>query len=817
MRPLIARFAGLWLLLALLASPAARGAPLAVDARCTQESVASIVHASGWVRYLDGRVVLKEQRPVCWVRIDGAFDARRQLVFSGSWVDVILYDEQGRMLAQFQRGGGSINSIGSSEHIVMPVAPGSVARYARLSLVPGWGMPAGVVVETAELAELMARTGRIDNINLVVIAVLLTSALFLSIFALVLRFANYALLAAFLFLSACTRLLVNGQIFVLADNGPWVWPAWAAIWPLVNCVLALTCAAIGNFHKHSPRLNRAAIVVALLFLPLCLAWPGYSEQADQLNALLNVPMYVVLLAASAIGARRGDAACAMLLIGNILGAAVSLPGLVERLFGAQWKIDPASPLVSFLAVAADLAMALLMCVALARRQLELQRRAKVFEREAVALASHDGLTGLLNRDSIARHGDALSAAGMRYCVVVLNVDRFKPINEALGGVIADQLLQAVGARLQAIDGAVAARLHADQFCLIWPHAMGIDALRARVNADCARPVEVNGQMVDLPLSAGVADNPQPPLPMAQLLRNAELALDAARARQLPWMPYSAALERAARADLGLLSELDRAVGQGELRMFLQPKVRLADGAVPSAEALVRWQHGVRGMVAPSEFVPFAIKTGRIAALTDWMLEQAMALASSQRRAGTPLQISVNMSARDLARPGLAGQLAAMAQRHGALADDIRLEVTESEAMDDPSRALEAMRAICAAGFSMSIDDFGTGYSSLVYLQQMPVVELKIDRAFISHVAIDSAAAVLLRSTIELGLRLGLSVVAEGPETAAEWAMVTTLGCDFAQGWHAAAAMDVASFLAWRARHAPFVSPAPALAALAPAV
>ncbi len=418
-------------------------------------------------------------------------------------------------------------------------------------------------------------------------------------------------------------------------------------------------------------------------------------------------------------------------------------------------------------------------------------------------ASRDALTGLLNRDGLLRYGAELDARARPYVVIVLNVDRFRAINETLGGPIADQLLRAVGARLEAIQGGVAARLHADQFCLVWHGTDGLDGLRERIRLDSAQALLIDGQGVDLPLSAGVAMVRGGAATMADLLRNAEIALDVARARHVPWLEYHPALERGRRADIGLLSELDRAVSRHELRMFLQPKIRLADGAVVSAEALVRWEHPERGLVPPVEFVPFAVKTGRIAALSDWMLAEAMALAARLRADGAPLQIAVNMSARDLTRPGLAARLCALAREQGALASDIRLEVTESEAMHDPAGALAAMHALCAAGFSLSIDDFGTGYSSLVYLQKMPVVELKIDRAFVSGVTLDSDAAVLLRSTIELGHRLGLSVVAEGPETAQEWDMVTQLGCDFAQGWHAAAAMDVDTFLHWRQQHAPF--------------
>jgi EAL domain-containing protein (putative c-di-GMP-specific phosphodiesterase class I) len=267
--------------------------------------------------------------------------------------------------------------------------------------------------------------------------------------------------------------------------------------------------------------------------------------------------------------------------------------------------------------------------------------------------------------------------------------------------------------------------------------------------------------------------------------------------------YRAEQENDLRADLGLLSEIHRAIEEGELRMHLQPKVHLPDGAVTSAEALVRWQHPVRGNVAPGEFIPFAEQTGRIHLITQWMLGEAMRLTTRLRAEGTPLQISVNISTADLAKVGFVEGVEALCKQCDALPEDIRLEVTESGAMQDPAAALLIMFRLRRDGFSLSIDDFGTGYSSLAYLQKMPVEELKIDRSFIKDVVAGTDAAVLLQSTVELGHRLGLSVVAEGAETAAEWDLLVDLGCDYVQGYYAAKPMPVDDFLNWRRKSVPF--------------
>jgi len=263
------------------------------------------------------------------------------------------------------------------------------------------------------------------------------------------------------------------------------------------------------------------------------------------------------------------------------------------------------------------------------------------------------------------------------------------------------------------------------------------------------------------------------------------------------------------ADLGLLSQLKRAVTHNELRMFLQPKIRLSDGTLSGAEALVRWQHPERGMVPPSEFVPFAEKTGRITELTHWMLGQALEATVQWRAAGQPLKISVNLSTHDMSDPLFSASVRALAERLGADPADLCLEITESAAMRDAQTALAVMHELRGAGFSLSIDDFGTGYSSLSYLQKMPVSELKVDRAFVREVQRSPDAQSLLESIIAMGHRLGLVVVAEGAETAQEWAMLQALHCDQAQGWFAARPMPAAQLAAWVAAHIPFVPPRPA--------
>jgi diguanylate cyclase (GGDEF)-like protein len=572
------------------------------------------------------------------------------------------------------------------------------------------------------------------------------------------------------------------------------------MYPLINAVWMLSYARIADFAQFAPRTNRLAQLAAVFFILEIPLWliPGTLGQTINF-ALIIFAAYPLLFTGCWIAWRRGNSAAGILLLSNIMLFTFWGPYQLNELWPTPLfaSLIGSGSLSSVLGVTSDLALPLLFCIALAARTLNLKQA-------ALRLMSYDALTGLPNREMIRRAGEELLKRGQSFAVLVLNIDRFRAINGALGPEIGDQLLVVAGNRLAAIEGAKVGRLHADQFCLLWTDISRLKALRERIENDFLHPIDEHGQMVDLALSIGMVRVANAEFSMAQLLRRAEIALEAGRAQHEHWMEYSVDFEAGRRADLGLLSELSRAIEEGELRMFLQPKVRLEDGCVVSAEALVRWQHPVRGLVGPFEFVPFAEQTGRICLITQWMFVSAMKLCAQMRAAGTPLQISVNVSALDLNQNGFVANLQKLSQELAALPGDIRLEVTESAAMHDPTAALEIMHTLKNAGFSLSIDDFGTGYSSLSYLQKMPVAELKIDRSFVRDVVAESDAAVLLESTVEMAHRLGLSVVAEGAETALEWALLVQLKCDYVQGYFAAKPMPVDDFLRWRANHSPFI-------------
>ncbi|MCX9155044.1 EAL domain-containing protein [Niveibacterium sp. 24ML] len=428
------------------------------------------------------------------------------------------------------------------------------------------------------------------------------------------------------------------------------------------------------------------------------------------------------------------------------------------------------------------------------------------EAEIRELAAKDVLTGLLNRTELERQAHELLQGGQPALVLIIDIDRFKAINNVLGFRIGDQVICEVADRLRMLfrDGDAVARLAADEFALIahGPLCEDIASIKARVEQAFATPFELAGSALDVAVSLGASRFPDHGNDVQTLIRNAEMALKCAKRQHSGLLVFEPAMDQSRVVHLSMLSELRRAVERDELRLYLQPKISLRTGRVESAEALVRWQHPERGFIPPGDFIPFAEQTGRIGMLTRWMLRQAMLLATEQAAAGTPLQISVNVSTFDIQDDGFPAALDTLLGETGGSASQIRLEITESGVMDDPERALSVLAALRERGFTLSIDDFGTGYSSLAYLRRMPVSELKIDRSFVRGVHRESDGVRLLRSTIELGHNLDLSVVAEGVETIDEWQTLAALGCDYAQGFYASKPLPIKDFLAWRVANAP---------------
>ncbi|MEU9276232.1 bifunctional diguanylate cyclase/phosphodiesterase [Streptomyces sp. NPDC048342] len=420
----------------------------------------------------------------------------------------------------------------------------------------------------------------------------------------------------------------------------------------------------------------------------------------------------------------------------------------------------------------------------------------------------DPLTGLPNRQwLLERIWTALDDAeriGARSALMLIDLDRFRSVNDTLGHLAGDRLLLQIADRLRAAlpRGAEAARLGGDEFAVLLPVADSTTSAtrvaRGLVTA-LSSPLDLDGLTLVLEASAGVAVFPDHALDAEGMLRRADVAMYQAKRDRTGVEVYESKRDSNTPDRLGLLGDLRRALDAHEVQLHYQPKVRF-DGQVAGLEALVRWVHPERGKVPPDEFIAIAESSGLMPHLTEYVLETALGQVAEWRAQGLRVPVAVNVSPRDVHTPGFAGLVAARLARHGVPAGALQLEITEHVLLEDPQRAADTLAGLNGHGVKMSLDDFGTGYSSLVHLRRLPVSELKIDRSFVARLAVDNEDAEIVRCTVDLAHSLGLLVVAEGVEDDETWERLRDLGCDAVQGWLVAAAMPPEETTAWlRAR------------------
>ncbi|MFI8951849.1 putative bifunctional diguanylate cyclase/phosphodiesterase [Streptomyces sp. NPDC053750] len=416
----------------------------------------------------------------------------------------------------------------------------------------------------------------------------------------------------------------------------------------------------------------------------------------------------------------------------------------------------------------------------------------------------DPLTGLPNRQwLLERTWTALDDAeriGARAALMLIDLDRFRSVNDTLGHLAGDRLLLQTADRLRAAlpRGAEAARLGGDEFAVLLPVADSTTSatrLARQLVAALGSPLDLDGLTLVLEASAGVAVFPDHALDAEGLLRRADVAMYQAKRDRTGVEVYESKRDSNTPDRLGLLGDLRRALDAREVQLHYQPKVRF-DGQVAGLEALVRWVHPERGKVPPDEFIAIAESSGLMPHLTEYVLETALGQVARWRSQGLFVPVAVNVSPRDVHTPGFAGAVAARLARHGVPAGALQLEITEHVLLEDPQRAADTLNALTGHGVKMSLDDFGTGYSSLVHLRKLPVSELKIDRSFVARLAIDTEDAEIVRCTVDLAHSLGLLVVAEGVEDDETWERLRDLGCDAVQGWLVAAAMPPEETTAW---------------------
>jgi diguanylate cyclase (GGDEF)-like protein len=430
------------------------------------------------------------------------------------------------------------------------------------------------------------------------------------------------------------------------------------------------------------------------------------------------------------------------------------------------------------------------------------------EKSIRKLAYYDELTQLPNRASfilqLSKTLQAAEKSQSQLTILVLNLDRFKQINNILGHDAGDEMLRMVAARILASTmnpNDFVARIGGDQFALLLPETspeQGLSFTTVLLKA-LESPILINQQSVDLNASIGIASYPDHAQSEAQLLTRAEMAMYRGKAISSGAAIFDKSYDLNNTTNLSLASELKVALAENQLQMYVQPKIDFASAKVSSLEALVRWKHPEKGYIFPDQFIPFAEQTGFIQQISLWMLNEAARNISLWQQQAVQIPIAINISTRDLIDQDLPNKIEAIFKSHHLDCNAIVLEITESSIMDDPVRALATLDKLAAMDIALSIDDFGTGYSSLTYLKRLPVSELKIDQSFIFKMAQDDSDKKIVQSTIDLGHNLGLKVVAEGVEDLLAWGLLRAMGCDFGQGYYMARPMPANDFIAWLAQ------------------
>ena len=426
------------------------------------------------------------------------------------------------------------------------------------------------------------------------------------------------------------------------------------------------------------------------------------------------------------------------------------------------------------------------------------------EEKILRLAYRDTLTNLPNR---ALFNDRLEMAiktaarnKTQVSILMMDLDRFKYVNDALGHPVGDMVLREVGARFQALlrSTDTVARLGGDEFAIILPDA-GIEPAReiaTTILRAFEKPIILDGQPLDVGSSIGIASFPEHAADSTELMCHADVAMYVAKRGDRGYAVYSSEFYQPRKDYLRLLGDLRAAIERDELVLFYQPKINLRTGKTTHVEALIRWVHPERGFVPPVDFIPFAEQTGFIRSITLWVIRKAIRQSKCWADQGLDIVISLNISSRDLVNAELPNLIKNELVVNGVQARKIAIEVTESGFMEDPDQALNILRRLDELGVQLSIDDYGTGYSSLSYIKKLPVQELKIDQSFVRNMVKDANDSIIVKSTIELGHNMGLKVVAEGVEDVESLNMLKKLGCDHAQGFYMSKPLSVTDLETW---------------------
>ncbi len=420
-------------------------------------------------------------------------------------------------------------------------------------------------------------------------------------------------------------------------------------------------------------------------------------------------------------------------------------------------------------------------------------------------ALHDGLTELPNRallsDRLQQATRAARREGHTLALMIMDLDHFKEINDTLGHQYGDLLLQQVAQRMREAlrESDTVARLGGDEFAVLLPnlqHQEQAAAAAAKIAEAIAAPFVLEGQQFHVGISIGIALFPRHGEDHVKLMRYADVAMYVAKRTQRGFAFYDPSQDSHSVGRLAMIGELRQALERGELAVAYQPTADLASRKVVGVEALVRWHHPEKGVIMPEQFIPLAEQTGLIQPLTLFVLEEALAQLKRWQEQGQRLRLSVNLSPRNLHGGEIVEQIEGAMARWRIAPRDLQLEITESAIMEDPMRAMNILGALNEMGIMLSIDDFGTGYSSLMYLKQLPVNQIKIDKSFVADMREKNEDQVIVRSTIDLAHNMGHQVIAEGVDNEPTLDMLSAMGCDLVQGFFISEPLDADRFDAW---------------------
>ncbi|MCR3744948.1 diguanylate cyclase (GGDEF) domain-containing protein [Actinomadura glauciflava] len=588
----------------------------------------------------------------------------------------------------------------------------------------------------------------------------------------------------------------------------------------LQAAAVITCGIFRGRSPHRIAFNVAQYTLSLAAAQLVLALSGDLATPSRLWVPHGSDLPAIALAGAVYFACND----------TLVGAAVALHARVSLVKALRW--DLAYQVLVHLAL---LGLAPLMVIAMDRSAVFVPLIVLPFiavylnasvsvRREHQAL--HDGPTGLPNRKLlIVRTEEALAeargadrrlprAAGLgarrrkaadppdqRAGLFLLDLDRFKEVNDTLGHPTGDRLLQLVAHRLthSVRPGDLVARLGGDEFAVLLPTVRDEAAARevaARLRAALSEPVRLDGMSFDLEASVGIALFPDHAPDFELLLQRADVAMYNAKEARTGVETYSPGKDRNSPARLSMLGDLRRALDRSELELFYQPKISLRDGHLVGMEALLRWRHPDQGLLEPEAFLSVAEQTYLMRSITHYVVQAALAQTAAWWRADMPVQVAVNASGRDLLDTGLTEVIEEGLLARGLPAAALQLEITERILMNEPAYASDTVSALAELGIPLSLDDFGTGYSSLVRLKRLPVEEIKIDSSFVRRLADSPDDAVIVRSIVDLVRTLGLRSVAEGVEDPATAERLREMGCDAAQGWHFCRPMDAATATDW---------------------